>query len=75
MDIIKLPMDKKEVELIDIKYKDIVILLRTTSNVAKIYEKELSKLDFPVFTDANSNYFETEEIQVIMSISVHSLEN
>ena len=31
-----------------ITYKDIVILLRTTSNTAPIYEKELSELNIPV---------------------------
>ena len=48
-------------------YKDIVILLRTTSNVASIYEKELNKLEIPVFSDTSSSYFETEEIQIVLS--------
>ena len=51
-----------------ITYKDIVILLRTTSNVANIYEKELNKLELPVFSDSTSSYFETEEIQTILSV-------
>ena len=51
-----------------VTYKDIVILLRTTSNIAQIYEKELNNLELPVFSDTNSNYFETEEIQVILSV-------
>lgn len=38
-------------------FKDIVILLRTTSNIASIYEKELSKLDFPVFNDTRRKLF------------------
>ena len=50
-----------------VTYKDIVILLRTTSNVANIYEKELNNLELPVFSDTSSNYFETEEIQVILA--------
>ena len=45
-----------------------MILLRTTSNVANIYEKELNKLDLPVFSDSTSSYFETEEIQTILSV-------
>lgn len=48
-------------------YKDIVILLRTTSNVASLYEKELNKLEIPVFSDTSSSYFETEEIQIVLS--------
>ncbi len=51
-----------------ITYKDIVILLRTTSNVANIYEKELNNLELPVFSDTSSNYFETEEIQTILAV-------
>lgn len=50
-----------------VTYKDIVILLRTTSNVASLYEKELNKLEIPVFSDTSSSYFETEEIQIILS--------
>ena len=51
-----------------VTYKDIVILLRTTSNVANTYEKELNKLELPVFSDSTSSYFETEEIQTILSV-------
>lgn len=49
-------------------FKDIVILLRTTSDNAKTYEKELTQKGFPTFTDTGSNYFETEEIQIILSV-------
>ena len=34
-----------------ITYKDIVILLRATANMAPIYEKELEQLSLPVFSD------------------------
>ena len=51
-----------------ITYKDIVILLRTTANTAPVYERELNKLEIPVFSDSSSNYFETEEIQVILAV-------
>ena len=59
--------DKKE-GYRKVTYRDIVILLRTTSNVAPIYEAELSRLEFPVFSDSQSSYFETEEIQTILSV-------
>jgi len=52
----------------DITYKDIVILLRSTSNKAEIYEKELAKLQIPVFSDNNSSYLETQEIQIIINL-------
>ena len=49
-------------------FKDIVILLRTTSDTAKVYEKELTQNGFPTFTDTGSNYFETEEIQIVLAV-------
>ena len=51
-----------------LKYKDIVILLRTTANIANLYEKELNKLEIPVFSDTSSSYFETEEIQIVLAL-------
>ncbi len=51
-----------------ITYKDIVILLRTTSNVAPVYEKELSELNIPVFSDTSAEYLDSTEIQTIMSV-------
>lgn len=59
--------DKKE-GYRPIKYRDIVILLRATSNIAPIFEKELLKRDIPVFTDATSEYLDTIEIQTIISL-------
>ncbi len=52
----------------DIEYKDIVILLRTTSNVANIYEQEIINLQMPVFSDSSQEYLNSIEIQTIMSL-------
>lgn len=52
----------------DIRFKDIVILLRATSNVANIFEKELSNLEIPVFSDQANNYLESIEIKNIISL-------
>ena len=49
-------------------FKDFAILLRTTTGVANIYEKELANLGYPVFCDTSSNYFESLEIQTIMNL-------
>ncbi|MGN1311107.1 MAG: helicase-exonuclease AddAB subunit AddA [Clostridia bacterium] len=49
-------------------FKDFAILLRSTTGVANIYEKELMKLGIPVFCDTATNYFETIEIQTIMNL-------
>ncbi len=60
--------DKKQEKYRDIQYKDIVILLRTTTNVAPIYEQEIVNLQMPVFSDSSQEYLETVEIQTIMSL-------
>lgn len=49
-------------------YKDIVILLRATSNLSPIYEKELIEQDIPVFSDASTEFLESIEIQTILSV-------
>ena len=58
--------DKKEGKR-PIKYKDIVILLRSTK-LADIYERELLKNRIPVFTDGGAEYLETIEISTIMNL-------
>ena len=50
-----------------VEYKDIVILLRSTSNLAQIYERELLKNNIPVYSDTNSEYLDTYEIQTIIN--------
>lgn len=52
----------------DICYKDIVILLRSTQALAPIYEKELNNQNIPVFSDTSSQYFDSIEIQTILSL-------
>ncbi len=51
-----------------ITYKDIVILLRATSTLAPIYEKELTELDIPVFSDTSSEFLDSIEIQTILCL-------
>ncbi len=52
----------------DIQYKDIVVLLRSTSNIAPIYEQEMIYLNMPVFSDSSQEYLDSIEIQTIMSL-------
>lgn len=52
----------------NITYKDIVILLRATLNLAPIYEKSLNDLSIPVFSDTGASYLESVEIQTVMSL-------
>lgn len=51
-----------------ITYKDIVVLLRSTKVSAPIFEKEISNLNMPVFSDVSSEYLESMEIQTIMCL-------
>lgn len=60
--------DKKKETYRDIQYKDIVILLRTTTNIAPIYEQEILNLQMPVFSDSSQEYLDSIEIQTIMSL-------
>ena len=60
--------DAKKQEKRDIKYKDIVVLLRSTKEPAPIFEKEILKLGMSVFSDASSEYLESIEIQTVMSL-------
>lgn len=60
--------DTKKKTLRDVTYKDIVILLRSTKDIAPTYEKELLKFNIPVFSDTSAEYLDSIEIQTIMSL-------
>ena len=60
--------DNKKVCFRDIRYKDIVILLRSTKIKAPIFEKELINQNIPVFSDSSQEYLTSYEIQTIMSL-------
>ena len=60
--------DKDTNEYRNIKYKDIVILLRATKNWSEIFLEELGSEGIPVYADTGSGYFESIEIRTIMSL-------
>lgn len=60
--------DNKKQVFRDIKYKDIVILLRSTKFKAPVFEKQLVKDEIPVFSDTSSEYLDSFEIKTIMSL-------
>jgi ATP-dependent helicase/nuclease subunit A len=64
----KFKITDKEKNSRNVKYKDFVILLRNTKNIANIFEKELIALDIPVFCDATAEYLNSYEIQIIMNL-------
>ena len=60
--------DRKKNCFRDIKYKDIVVLLRSTKISAPIFEEEIINLDMPVFSDSSQEYLDSIEIENIMSL-------
>ena len=60
--------DKDTNEYRDVKYKDIVILLRATKNWSEIFLEQLGNEGIPVYADTGSGYFESIEIRTIMSL-------
>ncbi len=58
----------KKVGYRKIRAKDICVLLRATSVLAPIYEKEISELNIPVFSDSSNTYLESMEVETIMSL-------
>ena len=60
--------DKKQKCERPIKYRDIAILLRSVSGVAGVYEKEISELGIPVYSDSSGEYLQSVEIDTIMSL-------
>ncbi len=63
----KVLINDKKLGLRPIKYRDIVILMRSTKS-ANSYEKELVKNKIPTFTDGADEYLDTIEIQTIMNL-------
>ena len=64
----KVQVKDKKLGYRDVTYKDIVILLRSTSRLAPIYEKELLNNNIPVFSDGSNEYLDTIEIQTIINL-------
>ncbi|MFZ5353392.1 MAG: helicase-exonuclease AddAB subunit AddA [Bacillota bacterium] len=60
--------DKNENKYRQVRYSDIVILLRTTKNWAEVFSEELTKLGIPVFADLGSGYFKTTEISTVIAL-------
>lgn len=52
----------------NLEFKDIVILLRATSNTADIFVEEFKNNKIPVYSDSNSGYFENVEVELILSL-------
>lgn len=70
------PMDGKGFKVFDknlktyrpLEYRDIVILMRATSNWAPVFMEELNGIGIPVYADTGTGYFNTTEVKTIMSL-------
>ena len=60
--------DKKIKALRKLEFRDIAILLRSTTNVAPIYEKELLSRGIDVYSDTSTQYLDSTEIKTIISL-------
>lgn len=53
---------------VKLQYKDIVILMRSVSSWAGIFEEIFNEQGIPFYYDGGAGYFETIEIQVILNL-------
>jgi ATP-dependent helicase/nuclease subunit A len=60
--------DKKTEGYRNVKFSDIVILMRATSGFAPAFCEELTDMNIPVFADLGTGYFDTAEIKFAMSL-------
>jgi len=60
--------DKNLKKYRNIEYRDIVILLRATKNWADVFVEELAAAGIPVYADTGTGYFETIEVQTMLSL-------
>lgn len=60
--------DKKKKIYRKVTYRDIAIILRSTSNRAPIFEKEFQDKEIPVFTDTGTQFLDSIEIQTFLSL-------
>lgn len=50
------------------EFRDIVILMRATAGWAGVFMDELNELGIPVYADTGTGYFQTLEVQTMMSL-------
>lgn len=60
--------DKALMEYRPLEYRDIVILMRATSNWAPVFMEELNGMGIPVYADTGTGYFNTTEVKTVLSL-------
>ncbi len=66
--IAELVKNEKKLDGTPIRYSDIAILLRSTSNAAAVYEQALAKRRIPCKNNANREFFESPEVLLVLSL-------
>lgn len=61
-------LDKGTGKYRQVRFKDIVILLRSTKNWTESFLEELGQMGIPAYADTGSGYFDTLEIRTILSL-------
>lgn len=61
-------MDKKTGRQRPVSYRDIVVLLRTTTGWVETFKEVFEQYSVPVYTDTKTGYFNTLEIRTIMNV-------
>ena len=59
--------DKETGELRDICYRDIVILLRSSSGWDEVFYQELAGAGIPVMLTSKTGYFQAKEVQILLN--------
>ncbi|MFZ5646439.1 MAG: helicase-exonuclease AddAB subunit AddA [Bacillota bacterium] len=55
-------------QLRPVRYRDVVVLLRSVRNVASVFVDEFNSLGIPASADTGSGYFESSEIETMISL-------
>lgn len=61
-------LDKETKEYRQVKYRDIVILLRSTVNRSQEFMEELKNNNIPSYADVSTGYFDTQEVKTMLSL-------
>ncbi|WP_418790010.1 helicase-exonuclease AddAB subunit AddA [Phosphitispora sp. TUW77] len=51
-----------------VQHRDIVVLLRTTRNMANVFLEEFRAMGIPAFADLGTGYFEAVEVETMLSL-------
>lgn len=66
--------DRESGKLRPVRYRDIAILLRTTSGWAEEFKRILEKEGIPVYVASRTGYFQTSEIKALLQL-LHVIDN